>query len=110
MERPKDCKEMLSFLGLVTYLGPFIPNLSDMTSPLRELIKKNQKFEWNESHQMAYDRIKNSISEHVILSYFDPSQEVTLQVDASTKGLGAANPTEWETNCFCQQSFNGCGS
>ena len=26
----------------------------------------------------------------MILSYFDPSQEVTLQVDASTKGLGAA--------------------
>ena len=26
----------------------------------------------------------------MILSYFDPSQEVTLLVDASTKGLGAA--------------------
>ena len=52
--RPKDCKELLSFLGSVTYLGPFIPNLSDMTSPLRELIKKNQRFEWNDSHQMVY--------------------------------------------------------
>ena len=26
----------------------------------------------------------------MIFSYFDPSQEVTLLVDASTKGLGAA--------------------
>jgi hypothetical protein len=37
----------------------------------------------------VFDRIKNLISEEVTLTYFDPEKETVLQVDESTKGLGA---------------------
>ena len=43
-------QELLSFLGLATYMGVFIPNLSAKTAVLRDLTKKNAIFEWNVCH------------------------------------------------------------
>ena len=89
MKPPEDRRELQTFLGLATYMGPFIPNLSALTAPLRNLLKKDSKFQWNANYQEAFKQIKRSITSQVTLSYFDESQGVTLQVDASTKGLGA---------------------
>ena len=36
---PGNKSELQSFLGLVQYLGPFIPHLSDKTTVLRQLLK-----------------------------------------------------------------------
>lgn len=41
---PINKEETRSFLGLVSYLGKFIPDLGDVTEPLRMLIKKDVKF------------------------------------------------------------------
>ena len=35
MQAPQDKKELLRFMGMVNYLGKFIPNLSNVTQPLR---------------------------------------------------------------------------
>lgn len=89
MAPPTNIQELQVFLGLSTYMGPFIPSLSTLTAPLRELVKKNCVFDWNTAHQEAFDIIKRTISDETSLAYYDPEKEVTLQVDASTKGLGA---------------------
>ena len=89
MAPPKDQREMLSFLGLVTYMSTFIPNASSLTAPLRDLTKKDQPYEWSTVHQDAFDRIKSLLSDQVTLQYFDSQKPITLQVDASSKGLGA---------------------
>ena len=56
-----------AFLGLATYLGPFIPSLSTLTSPLRELAKDRSVFDWSPVHQEAFDKVKNSISTETTL-------------------------------------------
>ena len=89
MAPPTSSKELQAFLGLATYMAPFIPNLSHHTASLRQLLKKENQFDWNASHQDVFNRIKSSISNKVTLTYFDPQKETVLQVDASTKGLGA---------------------
>ena len=71
-------------------MGPFISSLSTLTAPLQELVKGNNVFDWNPAHQQAFDTIKNAISAETILAYYDPTKEVTLQVDASMTDLGAA--------------------
>ena len=38
----------------------------------------------------VFDKIKDSISNEITLTYFDPMKETILQVDAFRKGLGAA--------------------
>ncbi|CAB4002610.1 Hypothetical predicted protein [Paramuricea clavata] len=40
MTKPRDRRELQTFLELATYMGPFIPNLSSITAPLREILKK----------------------------------------------------------------------
>ena len=40
----RNLKQSRSFLGSVQYLGKFVPNLSQLCHPLRQLLKKNTKF------------------------------------------------------------------
>lgn len=42
MVPPTNTQELQAFLGLANYLGPFIPNFSTQTAPLREMIKSKQ--------------------------------------------------------------------
>ncbi|GFR81350.1 transposon Ty3-I Gag-Pol polyprotein [Elysia marginata] len=89
MVPPQNKKELQSFLGLATYMSPFIQNASKLTAPLRELLSKSSVFQWTGSQQDAFDKIKRSISYQVTLAYFDVKKPITLQVDASLQGLGA---------------------
>ena len=40
MTVPKDKQQLQSFLGMVNYMGTFIPNLSHHTEPLWAMLKK----------------------------------------------------------------------
>lgn len=40
IETLKDKKDLLCLMGMINYLGKFIPNLTKKTQPLRELLKK----------------------------------------------------------------------
>ena len=64
-------------------------NISSLTSDLRGLLKKDALFQWSEVRDVAFQMIKNQISEDVCLRYFNTIKEVVLQVDASQVGLGA---------------------
>ena len=87
---PTNVTELQEFLGLVTYLNPFIPGLSTLTSPLQELLKKDTEFTWNCTYDTAFEQIKEAVVSDMTLRYFNPSLPVTIQVNASQVGLGAA--------------------
>ncbi|CAB4015707.1 Hypothetical predicted protein [Paramuricea clavata] len=105
MAPPTNSKELQTFLGLATYMAPFIPNHSRHTASLRQLLKKERKFAWDASQQDVFDRIKNLISEEVTLTYFSPEKETVLQVDASTKGLGATLLQEDKPVAFASKAL-----
>lgn len=89
ISKPTNKKDLQRFLGLVTYVGKFVNNLSEITHPLRQLLKNNNEFIWQENQECAFNRLKQLISEKPQLNYFDPEQQVTISVDASKNGLGA---------------------
>ena len=41
MPIPQNRKELQSLLGMVTYLGKFVKNVSEITAPLRLLLSKD---------------------------------------------------------------------
>ena len=43
-DSPMDKQQLQSFLGMVNYMGTFIPNLSHHTEPLRAMLKKDNLF------------------------------------------------------------------
>ena len=87
---PTNITELQEFLGLVTYLSPFIPGLSTLTSPLPELLKKDTDFSWNHTYDTTFEQIKEAVISDTTLRYSDPSIPMTIQVDASQVGLSAA--------------------
>ena len=87
---PRNVQELQSFLGLIQYLSPFIPHLSDLTRTLRQLCKKDIDWEWSAECQHAFNSLQEAIDKDMQLRYFDPTQPVEIEVDSSTVGLGAA--------------------
>ena len=87
-------------------MGPFIPSLSTLTAPLRELVKQNSSFTWSATHEDVLDKIKESISDEITLTYFDPQKETVLQVDASSKGLGAVLLQDDKPVVFASKALN----
>ena len=51
MPAPQNKGELQSFLGMVTYLFPFIPQLYSHTATLRGLLKIYVKYSWNDTYQ-----------------------------------------------------------
>ena len=89
MPLPEDKKAVQRLLGMLNYVGKFVPNLSELTSPLRELLVKNKQWEWKQRHSIAFERIKEILLSKHCLSFFDVTKPVSIYVDASGSGLGA---------------------
>lgn len=86
---PESKEEVRSFLGLVTYIGKFLPDLADLTDPLRILLTKDAKFVWGRRQEEAFLKLKTMLSEIPNLSYFDPKLRTRVIADASPVALGA---------------------
>lgn len=86
---PRNLSELRSFLGLITYVGRFIPSLADKTEPLRQLLRTGEKFAWKSQHSDAFEGIKKAVTETDFLGYYDPKDLCIVMTDASPTGLGA---------------------
>ena len=74
---------------MVNFLSPHLPNISQLTTPLRDLLKQVNVWQWEDDHQTTFLKTKQLVSKSICLQYYDPTAEVHLEVDASIKGLGA---------------------
>jgi len=90
MPEPENKDDLRRALGMMTYLAQFVSNFSDKSAVLRELLKEKSPWCWEECHSAAYMALKDEISDKSVLQYFDTGKSVTLEVDASLRGLGAA--------------------
>ena len=113
MPSPQSKAELQTVLGMITYLQRFAPCLAEMTSPMRQLLKNDVEFEWNEACKNAFTKIKDVITQNQgpVLTYFDPRKDITLQVDASKSGLGAAllqdgRPVSYASMSLTQTEIN----
>lgn len=75
--------------GMTNYLAKFIPDYSETTAPLRELLRQDVDWCWLEHHTAAFTKLKELIAGPPVLRYFDVHQPVVLSADASQHGLGA---------------------
>ena len=91
MTVPTDKQQPQSFLGMVNYMGTFIPNLSHHTEPLWAMLKKDNVFHWEEQQTRSFQQVKTLIAKAntTPLRYYDRNLPVTVQADASLRGLGA---------------------
>ena len=105
MPRPNDKAGVQRLLGMVNYVGKFIPNMSDLTSPLRQLLHQDVEWHWEEQHETSFRKVKEALALSPVLGYYDAKKELTLQVDASSTGLGAALIQEGQPIAYASKAL-----
>ena len=86
---PRNVQELKAYLGLLTYYGKFLPNLTTVLAPLYELLRKNQHWKWYASQSRAFQKSKELLTSAALLVHFDPTLPLVLACDASQYGIGA---------------------
>ena len=80
--------------------------MSELTTPIRTLLKDDAEFVWEESVRgQCFKRVKAVIASAPVLKYFDPSVEAVLQCDASQHGLGACLMQKGQPVAYASRSL-----
>ena len=105
MPEPQSKEDIRRLIGMLSYLSPYIPNMSAVTAPIRELLKKETQFSWLPEHEKAFQTVKQILSAEPLLKLYDESKKVTIQCDASSKGLGACLMQEGKPIAYASRSL-----
>lgn len=88
IESPSTKKELQRCIGMFNYVRDFIPNMSAIIAPLRNLLKDDIVFQWLPIHEKSFNELKNLVANSPVLVNFNPSVAIEIQCDASQNGLG----------------------
>ena len=95
---PTNVKEIQRFIGFAGFYHRYVQDFAKIAKPLHQLTgqlkdKKGRhhpvKWEWNATHQNAFETLIKCLTEPPVLCYPDYSQPFELRTDASYDGLGA---------------------
>ena len=75
MEKPDDIYGIRRFLGMVNQLNKFSPKITELTKPLRELLKLDNAWIWDTAEENAFQQIKHELASSGTLSHYDPNEQ-----------------------------------
>ena len=55
---PENPTEVKSFLGVVNFCAKYIRAFATLAEPLRQLTRKEVKWQWNSEQQIAFETLK----------------------------------------------------
>lgn len=86
--RPKNKKQVLSWLGIAGYYGRFLPHYSELVLSLTTMLKKNKNFEWSKETEDSFGELKSRLATRPILRPPDYNEKFYLAIDASMFCVG----------------------
>ena len=85
---PRTSRQTRSFLGVVNYYHRFIPNFAHHAQALFEVTSKKRNFKWSNECQIAFDTLRQRLTEAPIMAYPLPEGRFILDTDASGYAIG----------------------
>lgn len=88
--QPNTISELRSFLGLASFVSPYIQGFANIASPLWALTNNCAAWTWGQEHSKAFEHLKEKIIKcTTALGYFSDHDRTILYTDASPHALGA---------------------
>jgi transposase InsO family protein len=87
--RPKNKKQLQSFLGLCNYYRKFQHHYSELTAKFKDQLSGNQHWKWDDADDQNFLEIKKAFLNSVMLKHPDFSRTLFLNCDASDLSLGS---------------------
>jgi hypothetical protein len=82
-------KQVRGFSGFGNFYRWSIQHFSELAKPLNKFFKKDQKFEWTNECQQAFDQLKKRLTEEPVLMIPDQTRPFQIETDASKYATGA---------------------
>ena len=112
MPTPANKTELQRFLGMINYLGKFLPNISKETAPLCQLLEKDVQWQFEQQHEAVVNRLKKMITSSPVLAYYESKLPIRLTTDASKAGLGAVleqnHEGVWKPIAYASRAMTQC--
>ena len=85
---PTTVKGIRCFLGHVGFYRRFIRDFSKISRPLCRLLKKDAKFEFDESCEASFEEIKSILITASVIVTLNKNKEFEIMFDASDYAMG----------------------
>jgi hypothetical protein len=84
MAKPSNRKDAMKITGLMATLGHFISKLGEKGLPFFKLLKKADRFVWDDEAQKAFEAHKESLTTPPIMTPPVPKETLLLFISATT--------------------------
>ena len=103
---PTNVPELRRVIGMINYLGRFIPNLAAEIHPRTDLLQSDRAWTWGHSQQQAFTKAKEKISSSTVLAFYDPKKRTIVCANVSGYGIGGVLMQDYNNQlhpvAFCQ--------
>ena len=89
MRSPSNIKEIQRLVGRLTTLSRFMPKLAERIQPMLKLLKKAQKFVWDEACEQSFQSLKEYLSSPPVLQKPSKGKPLLVYLAISTNAVSA---------------------
>jgi hypothetical protein len=96
MAKPSNKKDIMKLTGMMVALGHFISKVGEKGLPFFKLLKKADKFVWDNEAQKAFDAFKESLTTPPIMTPPIPMETLLLYIFSTTNVISTVLIAERE--------------